>query len=200
MERRLPPPDPAAFTPEQSAANERLTDLRRGGHSAAGRQAVYAGVREKATRLEGPSSILLHSPVLAPLSSELGLALRRESVVPTSAMEVAILAVAAAWQADYAFANHEAYAVKAGVPAAAIEDLRQGREPALAGATDRLALRVARAMIDGRHVTDDLQAEARRILTDRGAVELVALVGYYTMLCGLSATFDIALPDGRRVF
>jgi 4-carboxymuconolactone decarboxylase len=200
MTRRLPPPDPAAFTPEQKAAHERLASLRRGGHSQASRQSVYASVGEKATRLEGPSSILLHSPVLSPVSSEFGLALRRESVVPTTAMEIAILTVAAAWKADYAFANHDAYAEKAGVPAPVIADLRAGRKPALTEVKDQLAWRVARAMLDARHVPDALQAEMRETLGDRGAVELTALVGYYGMLCGLCATFDIEVPDGRRVF
>ena len=200
MARRLPPPDPAAFTPEQKAAHERLAALRRGGHSQSERQSVYASVGEKATRLEGPSSILLHSAVLSPLSSEFGLALRRDSVVPTTAMEVAILTIAAAWKADYAFANHDAYAAKAGVPSAVIEDLRAGRAPTLADEKDRIAWRVARAMLDARHVPDDLQAEMRRALGDRGAVELTALCGYYGMLCGLCATFDVEVPDGRRVF
>ena len=200
MARRLPPPDPAAFTPEQKAAHERLAALRRGGHNQSERQSVYAAVGEKATRLEGPSSILLHSPVLSPLSSEFGLALRRDSVLPTTAMEIAILTVAAAWKADYAFANHEAYALNAGVAADVIADLRQGREPKLTDEKDKLAWRVARAMLDQRHVPDDLQAEMRRTLGDRGAVELTALVGYYGMLCGLCATFDVEVPDGRRVF
>ena len=86
------------------------------------------------------------------------------------------------------------------MPAAVIADLKAGREPALADAKDQLAWRVARAMLDARHVPDALQAEMRATLGDRGAVELTALVGYYGMLCGLCATFDIEVPDGRRVF
>lgn len=201
MTHRLPLPNPATFTQAQWSAHARLTELRRATARDKAREGVYAALADdRAARVEGPSGLLLHSPSLPHLVSGLGLALRHDGTLPTRAMEIAILTVAAAWKADYAFANHDAYAAKAGVPQAVIDALREGREPALTDAKDRIAWRVARAMLDHRRVPDDLQAEARAVLGDRGAIELVTLVGYYGMLCGLCATFDIEVPGGRRVF
>jgi 4-carboxymuconolactone decarboxylase len=100
---RLPPLDPADFTPEQKELSDRIT-ARRGG-----------------TR--GPFLVWLRSPGLADRVEALGAYCRFEANLPEKLRELSLLIAARYLDAQYSWNAHHEKAIKAGIAPEAIDAL-----------------------------------------------------------------------------
>lgn len=174
---RLPAIPPEAMTPAQRAVYE----------------ATVAGPRG---RMVPPVAAWLHSPGVAAPAQLLGQHIRYESSLPQAWNEMAILLVARHWGASYEWFAHKRMALEAGLAPDIVGAILAGRAPALPAeaqviyeyATDLLAIRNVSA---GRH-----DAMVARWGT-RGVVDLVALLGYYTLVSMTLNAFDVGLPAGE---
>ena len=174
---RLPELDPAAMTPEQA----RVFD------------AIRSGPRGV---VQGPLAVWLHSAELADKAQALGAFCRFGTSLPPRLSELAILVMGAHWQAGFEWAVHAPIAIKAGVEPAAVEAIRGGETPVFADAPARAVYAFAAELLRNRRVSDATYAEAVELLGTRTVVELVGLLGYYTLISMTIAVFDVALPDG----
>jgi 4-carboxymuconolactone decarboxylase len=150
-----------------------------------------------AGELLGPFPCLLHSPVIGSAVQQVGTSLRESSDLPEDAREAATLAVAVHWQADYEWYAHEAVArEKALVAPEDIERIGHAKLPR-AGRV-RLAVEVCHALLRHRAVPEELYERATHAFGQRGVVELVLLIGYYTQLAMLITTFETPSMPGIR--
>jgi len=178
----------------------RLPDLRYDEMTAEQRRVhdeIAAGPRGK---VEGPLKVWLHSPRLADPAQKLGAFARFKSSLPPELSELAILVTGWHWRANFEWYAHARLARAAGIPAPVIETIRTGAEPELADPKARAVYAVARELHATRALSDATYAEAEAALGREGLVDLVGILGYYTLVSMTLNVFDVPTPDGSRPF
>lgn len=148
----------------------------------------------------GPLEVWLRSPPLADRAQKLGAYARFRSTLPPRLSELAILVTGAAWKADFEWYSHIGPARKAGITDDVIEAIRTGEEPPLEDDASRAVYAVAREMHDHRRLSDDTYAMAIDVLGERGLVDLIGILGYYTLISMTLNAFEIETPDGSKPF
>jgi 4-carboxymuconolactone decarboxylase len=166
------------MTPEQRAAADEITAGRRG--------AVY-----------GPFVPLLRSPELTRRLQRVGEYLRFEPSLPPKLREMAILIVARAWTQDFEWDYHAPLAEQEGLSRQTIDDISEGRRPAAMPPDEAMVYDFVVELQRIQSVSDATYSAAVTTLGERGVVDLVALVGYYTMLAMVMNVARTALPAGR---
>lgn len=147
-------------------------------------------------RVAGPYRVWLCRPALAESIENLGRSLRFGGTLPAALRELAILITARHWGASYEWIAHEPHARSAGLDDAAIDAVRHRQRPEGAGA-GALAVYDVCVELHTRHgLSDETFASTVAELGHDGVVELVALIGYYTMVAMTLNAFRVPLPDG----
>jgi 4-carboxymuconolactone decarboxylase len=158
---------------------------------------IVAGPRGQVV---GPLQVWLHSPGLAERAQKLGAYVRFGSALPAPLAELAILVTARHWQAEFEWHAHARLARAAGIPEAVIEAIRRGAAPALTDAGSRAVHAVARELHETRSLSDATYATAAAALGRKALVDLVGLLGYYTLVSMTLNAFAVPTPDGSRPF
>jgi 4-carboxymuconolactone decarboxylase len=178
---RLPELAPAQLTPAQ----KRVHDM------------IVAGPRGN---VPGPLAVWLHRPDLAERAQALGQYCRFDSSLPPRLSELAILATARHWAADYEWWAHEKHARAAGLAEAVIEALRAGRAPAFERADEAAVYEVATTLYRERRLPDAVYRRALDVLGEGGLVDLIGIMGYYALIAMTINAFDVRPPDGAACF
>lgn len=148
----------------------------------------------------GPLKVWLHSPGLATHAQKLGAYARFHSALPPELSEIAILVTGAHWRANFEWYAHARLAREAGISDAVIEAIRKGEEPALEDAKARAVYAVARELHESRALSDATYAAAEAALGHQGLVDLVGILGYYTLVSMTLNAFEVPTPDGSLPF
>lgn len=139
---------------------------------------------------------LLHSPTVADHAQRLGAFHRHRSSLSTRLVELSVLTTVKYWSCAYAWHHHERYARECGIETAIIEAIRDGREPALSAADDKVIYAYTRELLEQRHVSDGTYQAAWDELGKVSVVELTALIGYYTSVAMTLNEHQVPLPEG----
>ena len=181
----------------------RLHDLRRDQLDAAGQDVwdKVVGSREgdlvnDAGALVGPFNAFVHAPDIGRRLASLGAALRFGTSIERRLTEVAIITVGSRWKAEFEWWAHARMAREHGVPAAAVDAIGEGTEPAFGAEDERIVYAVARELADDGQVSLPTYDAASDLLGETGMVELVSLCGYYTLISFLLNAFAVPLPPG----
>ena len=177
MSARISLPDDGPLTSEQSAIVASVLNGRRG-------------------ELVGPLRAALHSPELAARWSKLGEFLRYDTVLGQALSELSILLVARRWNCELEWAIHKREALKAGVSDAIVSDIRDVRRPRLTDDVQSACYEYVASILNWGNVPDSLHRAVSEKLGERGAVELTALIGYYSMVAITLNAHSIPLPRG----
>ncbi|WP_144109137.1 carboxymuconolactone decarboxylase family protein [Paraburkholderia sp. BCC1886] len=172
MTQRLPAFNPADATPEQKAVFDEILSGPRG-------------------NLNGPFPGWIHSPEFAQHAQRLGAFCRYRTGLPLRLSELAILVTAARWRAQAEWAIHHPIALEAGVPAADAEEIRQGGRPEFANADDALIHDFAIELHETKRVSDATYAAAVERFGLQTVINLVGLLGYYTLVAMTLNVFDM---------
>jgi 4-carboxymuconolactone decarboxylase len=140
---------------------------------------------------------LLYSPAIGDAAQRLGEAVRFESSLSPRLRELVILTVVAYWNAQYAWSSHRRIARREGLDEHLIESLGAGVRPDFENPIDALIYDFAREVIDMQRVSDRLYNEAVALLGEAGVVDLVILLGYYTMVSMMLTVFEVPVPTGE---
>ena len=165
LSERIGPP--ALLDPEQRAAADDLINGPRRG--------VY-----------GPFRPLLHVPGILNAVAKVGEALRYGGSIEPALREWTICVVARELSNIFEWDMHLPLAAASGVPADALAALAEG-EPSQAtlGVDLTLARLVVREIVSQHRVSDATYAQAIAQWGEATFVELLTLVGYFTMVCWL---------------
>ena len=144
-----------------------------------------------------PANVLawLPSPELARRAAALGEFVRYETSLPRRLSELAILAVARQWACEYEWAVHAVEAADAGVPGAVIASIARNEEPIL-DLPDVHVYTFARALAAKGRVPDAVYTHATALLGEQGVVDLIGVVGYYTLVAFTLNAGEVAAPAG----
>lgn len=165
-----------------------------------GKRAARAGSEAYVTPgggLRGPFNALLHAPHVGDAAQRLGESLRFDGVLAPRQREIGVLCVAAHWRAAYEWWAHARIARECGIGDEVIEAIRRREEPALTDPAERLVYDFSRALLEKRQVPDPLYADAVEALGEASLVELVLLLGYYSLISMVLVGFEVPLPDGE---
>jgi 4-carboxymuconolactone decarboxylase len=145
----------------------------------------------------GPNFALLRSPELMERTQKVGEYLRFKSSIPAPLNELAILVTARQWNAQTEWIYHSDFALKAGVSAAVIADLAQGRRPAGMKDDEAIVYDFCKEIHDKKDVSDATYKRVVDRFGERGVMDLIGLTGYYTMLAMVLNVTRVALPEGK---
>ena len=150
--------------------------------------ATIAGRRGKA-----PANVMvwLQSPELASRAQFLGEFVRYDTTLTPRLSELAILIVARHWTSQYEWAVHSAEAAKAGVPVPVIEDIAARRRPKFTSQDELAVYDFSTALLATHAVPDGVYAASVAALGERTTVELVGVLGYYTLVAMTLSAFAV---------
>jgi 4-carboxymuconolactone decarboxylase len=157
---------------------------------------IIAGARG---RFGGPFQLLIRAPDICEHASKLGEHLRWGTSLPDRLSELAIIATARFWRAQYEWYAHAPLAAKAGVPEAAIEAIRTGGTPLFTAKDEALVHRICSEIFRTQRLSDASFDEAIAVLGEQGLVEIIGIVGYYTLIANTLNVFQVGLPAGEAL-
>ena len=147
--------------------------------------------------LAGPFNAWVHRSDLGLVLQSLGERLRFHGTLPGAAREVAILTVGAMWMAEYEWWAHSAIGRREGVSDETIDSIHRGERPLLPDPLEQAVYDFTSALLETGRVDPAPYDAARAQLGDGGLVELVTLVGYYTLVSFTLNAFEVPLPSGE---
>jgi len=172
---RLPLLHPDDMTEDQREVHDRIASGPRGG-------------------VRGPLAIWLHRPELAERAQNLGRYCRYETSLSPRLSELAILTTARIWDAGYEWQAHLSPARAAGLSETVITALQDDLEPQFDHSDEELVYSFTRELNLTRTVSDDLFARAIAGLGKDATVDLVGVLGYYSLISMTIKAFDVRAP------
>lgn len=173
--QRIAELDPATLTSEQKQVYDEIAGGPRGG-------------------VRGPLAVWLRRPALAATAQALGRYCRYDSSLEPRLSELAILVTARIWDAGYEWAAHEPHARTAGLPEPVIEALRADREPEFDAEDEAVVYAVARHLNLDRRLSDELYGRALSVLGQDRLIDLVGVLGYYSLISMTLNAFEVQAP------
>jgi 4-carboxymuconolactone decarboxylase len=146
--------------------------------------------------VRGPFNALLRSPELADRTQKLGEYLRFNSSLPAPLNELAILITARYWSAQYEWHAHSQLAAKAGVEAATIAAIAQGKRPLGMKDDEIRVYDFCKELHEEKSVSDAAYKAVLDRFGERGVVDLVGVAGYYTLVSMVLNVDRAPLPEG----
>jgi 4-carboxymuconolactone decarboxylase len=119
----------------------------------------------------------------------------RKTQMPPEVYELTILMVARDWGAQLEWWIHGPNAVKAGLPADAVEAIRLGKTPKFTTPTQEAAYQYLLELLRDHKVSDATYAKLLALIGPRQMVELTTLAGYYTNVSMMMVAHGIPIPS-----
>jgi 4-carboxymuconolactone decarboxylase len=179
MAQRFPKLTPEGMTPAQREVAAEIT----------------AGPRGE---VRGPFIALLHNPELARHVQRLGEHLRWKGKLPPRLKELAVLVTARRWTCQHEWVMHSKLALEGGLGAGIVDDIRHGREPKGMLDEEKAVYNFCRELhATGRAGDATFTAIEGHFGLD-GALELIALNGYYSMMAMVLNSAGLPLPGNAE--
>lgn len=141
--------------------------------------------------------MLLHSPPVASGWLNYLTAIRQQSTLPGGLRELVIMRIAVLNGAPYEAEQHAPIALREGVSQVQLDDLDNWQQSKSYDTTQRAVLAYTDAMTKDIHVSPEVFAAVKAVMTDRLLVELTATVGAYNMVSRFLEALQIHSHDQR---
>lgn len=176
----LKPVTAATATPEQA----KIADVLYGARGSVG--------------YSGPYSYFLNDAKLAGLANPLGDYLRLGGeALDRRHVSIAVTMTVRHWNASYAWSVHSANAIKFGLGQAFVDGVRDRKRPtSFAEPKDEVCYDYVSHLLAAKVIPADIERRAIEAFGQIGVVDLVAVVGFYTMIGMGCLAFDPELPQG----
>jgi 4-carboxymuconolactone decarboxylase len=167
------------LTPEQKALVEHILSGPRGGS------------------LDGPFNVYLRSPELGDLAQKMGAQVRYHSSLSRKLNEFAILITGRYWNAQFEWYAHRQYALQAGLSPAIIDALAAGKRPAMQK-DEEAVYNFCTEMLQTKQASDATFQAAKAQFGERGVVDMIGIMGYYTLVSMALNADRYPLPNGAK--
>src|SRR6478736_1662091 len=178
-ERRFKELTPESMTPEQKKVADAIQSGPRG-----------AGLR-------GPFNALLRSPDLCDLVQRVGAYVRYSSSIPSQLNEMAIIMAGRKWTAQYEFYAHRRLAIEAGLSTAICDAIANGSKPQGMQGDEAEVYDFCTELLSSWHVSDGNFGRIKNRFGERGVIDLVGAVGYYSIVSMVLNVDGVPLPAGE---
>ncbi|MGV6874304.1 carboxymuconolactone decarboxylase family protein [Pseudochelatococcus sp. B33] len=173
---RLKLPDDAEITREQA-------------------EVVAEAVAGRRGKVPAPMIAWLRNPELARRGQKLGELLRFETTLAPHLSELAILVSARHWSAHHEWSAHKTLALAAGLDPRTVADIAARRPPYLRDEREDTVFAVSATLLASARLPAALYRRAEAVLGERGLVELVGILGYYSLVALTLNAFELGLPE-----
>lgn len=147
--------------------------------------------------VRGPFPAWIRSPELADRGQKLGEFVRYHTSFEPRLAELAILMCARFWTAQYEWYAHARMAREGGLSDKVIDAIARRERPDMAD--DEAAVHdFCQELHRDHNVRDETYRRVVDLFGERGAVELIGISGYYTMVSMTLNVAGVALPDGEK--
>lgn len=146
----------------------------------------------------GPLNTLLRSPDVAEGVARYGEYLRFHSTLPIKLNELAALITTRYWTAQFPFSAHHRAGTQAGLSAAIITAIAEGRRPAGMQKDEEIVYNFVSGALKTTQISDENFAAAKELLGERNMVELLGVIGYYQIVSMAVNTDRYPLPEGQK--
>lgn len=154
-------------------------------------------VAGKRGTVPAPLQIWLRSPELASRAQKLGEFVRYQTSLPPRLSELAILVTARFWTSHYEWAAHKRMALQAGLDPALIQAIATRQPPTFQQFDEQLVYDFSQSVHRDHQVPGNLYQSAIDTLGERAVVELVGLLGYYTLISMTLNVFEVEVGEGE---
>jgi 4-carboxymuconolactone decarboxylase len=178
-EPRFPVLTPETMTDEQRAVAE----------------AIQSGPR--GSGLRGPFNALLRSPQLCDLVQRVGAYVRFGSSIPAALNELGICMAGRKWGAQYEFYAHRRLGIEAGLNPAILDAIALGRRPADMSTDETIVYEFVTELLSTGSVSDGRYQPVFDRFGERGVMDLVGGVGYYSIVSMVLNVAQVPLPEGE---
>ena len=144
----------------------------------------------------GPLGVWLWRPELADRAQRLGEYARYNTKLPPRLSELAILVVARFWGSEFEWCVHKKIALDVGLSSKAVEAIRSGKTPSLEEPDQTVVYEFSRTLLEQRAVNDELYERAIDVLGQEATIDLVGILGYYSLISLTINAFKVPLPEG----
>lgn len=146
----------------------------------------------------GPWHVFIRSPELLTAAQRMGEYLRYRCSISGRLSELTILLVARHWTQDFEWGTHRKHALAAGVEAATIEAIRNGRRPSALNAEETCVYEFVTELLATKRVSDETYAHAAALFGENGVIDLCGVVGYYQLLALTMNVARTPAPQGEE--
>jgi 4-carboxymuconolactone decarboxylase len=186
-----------AQTPPKPGAPKRFPQITLEQIAPEGQELAQEILKISSVGLGGPYNIMFRSPVYADRMKKLLDYLRFNTSLPTRLNEFAILIQGYEWKSQVEWYAHYPLALKAGLPQSVADDLKKGIRPRNMAADEAVVYDISKSLMKKHEISDDLLAQARKVLSDQQIVDLVAVSGTYVTVAMLLAIGQEMPPEGK---
>jgi 4-carboxymuconolactone decarboxylase len=177
--QRFKPLTPETMTPEQKQVADK----------------IMAGPRKG---MRGPFNALLRSPELADYAQKLGEYVRFKTSIPPRLNELAILLTARRWTAQYEWYAHHRLAMQAGLSADIAAAIAEGKRPMSMGPEETIVYNFCHEVIETGQASDAGFKAVVDKFGERGAIDLIGVMGYYSLVAMTLNVDRVPIPDGGK--
>jgi len=142
---------------------------------------------------------LLRSPELCTHAQRMGEYLRYRSAIGMRLSELAILITARHWSQEVEWAIHAPIAIREGIDASVVEAIGLQQQPQFIQADEQLVYDFTLQSLVDKRINDATWTQAIAHWGEHGAVDLLGIVGYYTMLSVLMNGACTPAPAGAKM-
>ena len=157
--------------------------------------AIQSGPRGAGVR--GPFNALLRSPELCDLVQRVGAYVRYSSSLPAALNELAICMAGRKWTAQYEFYAHRRLAIQAGLNPAILDAVANGTRPAAMSNDEGAIYDFTTELLSSGQVSDASYDRVKQRFGERGVMDLVGAVGYYSLVSMVLNVAQVPLPEGE---
>ena len=179
-DRRFKELTPQTMTPEQKKVADAIQSGPRG-----------AGLR-------GPFNALLRSPEICDLVQRVGAYVRYSSAIPPRLNEMAIIMAGRKWTAQYEFYAHRRLAIEAGLKTEICDAIAAGTRPVGMQDDEAAVYDFCTELLGTGQVSDDNFKRIADRFGERGVVDLIGAVGYYSLVSMVLNVDRVPLPAGEK--
>ena len=183
-----------------AAAQDRLPPIPADKQTAAQKKAIVDYKALRKTDLTGPPwTVLLRVPDLVIPSLDLRLHNQTaNNPLGPKLTEFAILIAAREWTNNFEWNAHSPAAARAGLSAATIAAVAEGRRPEKMAEDEEILWDFCNELLHNKSVSDSTYARALAKFGEAGVVEAASLEGYYTYLSMVMNTARSPLPANAK--
>ena len=152
---------------------------------------ITAGPRGE---VRGPFIALLHNPELAGQLQKLGEHLRWKGKLPPKLQELAVLVTARRWTCQHEWVMHSKLALEGGLARETVAAIAANADPKNLSDEEKAVYTFCREVHAGGRAGDATFAAIEKRFGLDGALELIALNGYYTLMAMVLNNAGLPLP------
>lgn len=132
--------------------------------------------------VRGPLAVWMHRAGLADKAQSLGAYCRYSSSLEPLLSEFAICLIARIWASGYEWKVHSKIAIDAGVSKNTIESISLGKKPSQMSEEQHAVYEFTMTLNKDKKISDELYNKTYEILGKDRLVDLVGILGYYTLI------------------